>query len=304
MAKDMIIGVIDRYNWDQIKYWANSIKKSGFDGYKAVIVYNMDVTTVNKLTDEGFMIVGCNMYDQSKGFIHDNSKGNVMVDRFFHISHFLDMLERPMDVENVIVTDVRDVVFQTNPSNWLRNNLTEAYNIVVGSENLTYKNEPWGKNNLSKSFGPWFYEKKENWPIFCAGVIAGKINAVRDLCLNVWMVCHGMNPNVEGGGGPDQAALNILLGLDAYITNVALTMPSHGWVLHAGTSLAAIQSGAGGIGQAYLQDNNIHLPFLEYLDITVNNNNVCVFGNPITVLHQWDRVPAWKTMIEAKYGTN
>ena len=42
MAKDLIIGVVDNYDWDKIKYWVNSINKSGFDGHKAMIVYNMD----------------------------------------------------------------------------------------------------------------------------------------------------------------------------------------------------------------------------------------------------------------------
>ena len=60
MAKDLIVGVVDNYDWDKIKYWANSIKKSGFDGYKALIVYNMDSATVKKLTEEDFMLIGCN----------------------------------------------------------------------------------------------------------------------------------------------------------------------------------------------------------------------------------------------------
>lgn len=304
MAKDLIVGVVDNYDWDKIKYWANSIKKSGFTGHKALIVYNMDAATVKRLTQEDFILVGCNQYDEAKGFVHDNSKGNVMVDRFFHIAHFLDMLDKPMDVDRVIITDVRDVVFQKNPSGWLQEQLTDPYKIILGSENLNYKDEPWGKNNIIKAFGPLFYEKKENWPIFCAGVIAGKINAIRDLCMNVWLVCHGLNPTVEGGGGPDQAALNILIGLDSYAPITALTLPSHGWVLHAGTSLPAIKAGSGGIGQAYIQDNTINLPFIEHLDISNDSEYVYVFNKPITVLHQWDRVPAWKQMIEAKYGTN
>ena len=36
--KDLIVGVVDNYDWEKIKYWANSIKQSGFDGYKALIV--------------------------------------------------------------------------------------------------------------------------------------------------------------------------------------------------------------------------------------------------------------------------
>ena len=304
MAKDMIIGVVDRYDWDKIKYWANSIKKSGFTGHKALIVYNMDAPTVQRLTLEEFILVGCNQYDEAKGFSHDNSKGNVMVDRFFHISNFLNMLEKPMDVDRVIITDVRDVVFQKNPTEWLDTYFLPDYNLVVGSENLTYENEPWGKNNITKSFGPLFYDRKKDQPIFCAGVIAGRLDAVRDLCLNVWLTCFGLNPNVEGGGGPDQAALNILLDMDAYHKKVAFTSPSNCWVLHAGTSLPAIQAGSGGIGQAYVMNNDKNVKFIEHLNYSINNGIVNIFDNPVTVLHQWDRVPEWKKMIEEKYGTN
>lgn len=304
MAKDMIIGVVDRYNWDQIKYWANSIKQSGFDGYKALIVYNMDAPTVQRLTLEDFMLVGCNQYDETNGFSHDNSKGNVMVDRFFHIANFLNMLEKPMDIDRVIITDVRDVVFQKNPTNWLDTYFLPDYNVVVGSENLTYENEPWGKNNITKAFGPLFYDRKKTHPIFCAGVIAGRLNHIRDLCLNVWLVCHGKNPHVDGGGGPDQAALNILLDMEAYNKSTAFTSPSNGWVLHAGTSLPAIQSGSGGIGQAYVMNNDRNVKFIEHLNYSVTDGVVNVFDKPVTVLHQWDRVPDWKKMIEEKYGTN
>ena len=259
MAKDMIIGVVDNYDWDKIKYWANSIKKSGFDGYKALIVYNMDAATVKKLTEEDFMLIGCNQYDEKTGFAHDNSRGNVMVDRFFHISSFLSMLEDPMGVDRVIVTDVRDVVFQDNPTNWLNDNFLNNCDILVGSENMTYGAEPWGKNNMQKAFGPLFLDKLKDSPIFCAGVIAGDMASLRDLCMNIWLVCRGLNPNVDGGGGPDQAALNILLDLEAYRYSTLFTNANSGWVLHAGTSLPAIQAGSGGIGAAYKINPNMEI---------------------------------------------
>lgn len=302
MAKDLIVGVVDRYNWHQIKYWANSIKKSGFDGYKALIIYNMDAETVRKLTAEDFMLIGCNQYDEEKGFSHDNSKGNVMVDRFFHISSFLSMLEAPMDVGRVIITDVRDVVFQSNPTNWLDKNFGNSYDILLGSENLTYNNEPWGKNNILKSFGQLFFESKKNSPIYCAGVIAGTLESIKDLCMNVWLICRGLNPNVDGGGGPDQAALNILIDMEAYRHSTMFTSPTNSWVLHAGTSLPAIKAGSGGIGQAYVLNNNTNVPFIEHIHINIADDKVKVFDNVVTVLHQWDRVPEWRELIHNKYG--
>ena len=58
MVKDLIIGVVDNYKWDDIKIWANSIEMSGFDGIKSVITYNMDGETVRTLIDKGFTVIG------------------------------------------------------------------------------------------------------------------------------------------------------------------------------------------------------------------------------------------------------
>lgn len=302
MAKDLIVGVVDRYNWNQIKHWANSIKKSGFTGHKAVLVYNMDVQTVKKLTDEGFMIIGCNQYDETNGFTHDNSRGSVMVDRFFHLYSFLNMLEQPMDINRVIMTDVRDVIFQGDPTKWLDTYFLNDTKLLVGSENMTYANEPWGRNNLKQVFGDFFFDTNKAKEIYCAGVIAGTRMALKDFALNIWLICRGLNPHVPGGGGPDQAAMNILLGTEPYLFSTNFTDPTKGWVVHAGTSRPAIEAGSGGIGEAYRTNPNMSLPFVRDVIYTINNGDVFANEEKITIVHQWDRVPQWKTIFEEKYG--
>lgn len=302
MAKDLIVGVVDRYNWNQIRHWANSIKKSGFTGHKAVLVYNMDVTTVKKLTDEDFMIIGCNQYDETNGFTHDNSRGSVMVDRFFHLYSFLNMLEQPMDIDRIIMTDVRDVVFQSNPTKWLNQHFLPETKILVGSENMTYANEPWGRNNLKQVFGDFFFDTNKAKEIYCAGVIAGTRMALKDFALNIWLICRGLNPHVPGGGGPDQAAMNVLLGTDPYLFSTIFTDPTKGWVVHAGTSRPAIEAGSGGIGEEYLKNPNMPLPFVRDIVYTVNNGEVFANDEKLTIVHQWDRVPQWRTIFEEKYG--
>jgi hypothetical protein len=302
MAKDLIVGVVDRYNWDQIKYWANSIKKSGFTGHKALLVYNMDAPTVKKLTDEGFMIIGCNQFDENTGFTHDNSRGSVMVDRFFHLYSLLEMLEHPMDVDRVVMTDVRDVVFQSNPTEWLDSYFLNNTQLLVGSENMTYGSEPWGRNNLKHAFGEYFLENAKAKEIYCAGVIAGTRMALKDFALNLWLICRGLNPQVPGGGGPDQAAMNIALGMEAYKYNTKFSNPTEGWVVHAGTSLPAIQAGSGGIGEEYQRNPNMPLPFVRNIDYTFTNGEVFANGSKVTVVHQWDRVPEWRVTFEEKYG--
>lgn len=301
MGKDIIIGVVDNYDWDKIKYWANSIKKSGFDGHKAVIVFNMDDKTVKKLTEEEFMSMGVTPYVEGKGFSYDSNGRSIMVDRFFYIYNFLRMLDSSFD--RVIITDVRDVVFQSNPTEWLDEHFLPQYNLVVGGENLNYEDEPWGRNNLQKSFGDYFYDTLKEQQIICAGVLAGTLEDIKDLCLNIWLITHRMNPHVEGGGGPDQAALNILLDMVVHRYTTLYTDATKGWVVHAGTSPDAIRAGSGGIGEAYLRDPNIKLPFVNNIEYSVKNDIVHANDKLLTIVHQWDRVPAWKKLIEEKYGT-
>ena len=51
MAKDLIIGGASNYNWDQLKYWVNSIKQTGFKGDIVLVATNMSGETVNKLVE-------------------------------------------------------------------------------------------------------------------------------------------------------------------------------------------------------------------------------------------------------------
>ena len=303
MAQDLILGVVDNYNWDKIKYWANSIEQSGFKGHKALVVYNMDAETVKRLTEEDFMMIGAGKYDVETGFTYPNPSDRIMVDRFFHIYNFLSMLAQPEDVNRVIITDVRDVVFQDNPTEWIDANLYEGgIDIILGSENLKYKDEPWGANNMKQAFGQYFYEKVEDNEIYCAGVIAGDFDLIKDFCLNLWMISCGAQARVPGGGGPDQAALNLLTTMKPQGHYFHLTNPTDGWVVHAGTSMPAIEAGSGGIGEAYKQNPNMPLPFIHDVVYTVDNNEVHANGKKLTIVHQWDRVPAWKELVEEKYG--
>lgn len=301
MGKDLIIGVVDNYDWDKIKYWANSIEQSGFDGYKALIVYNMDSATSKKLTTKDFILVGCNKYDDEKGFSFEN-KGSIMVDRFFHIYNFLNMLQDPDHVKRVIITDVRDVIFQSDPSQWLDTYLGNSYDLVVGSENLLYSGEPWSKNNMIQSFGEYFYSYKEHDPIYCAGVIAGSLDMMKDICLNLWMICLGLNPHVPGGGGPDQSALNIMLTFGNIMYSTLFTNSPSGWVVHAGTTLNAIRAGSGGIGEEYLKNPNMEIDFIQEVDYSITNEIIHANDMPLTIVHQWDRVPEWKILVEDKYN--
>jgi hypothetical protein len=126
--------------------------------------------------------------------------------------------------------------------------------------------------------------------IYNAGTISGKFQSFLDLCTNIFLSSGGAPANVPGGGGPDQAALNVLLNLKAYkdITNFAKSEDGY-----------AAQLGTTADPRRIEQDRQ----FLLGPEPKMVGDEVCTStGIPFAIVHQYDRVPEWKKIIEAKYA--
>ena len=106
IVRDLIIGCSTNYDWSKLKYWVNSINKSGFEGDKVLILMNCDKETIQKVTEAGFAIIG--MKQDEEGNLTYSSNMPVHTERFLHIYNFL----KDRDYRFVITTDVKDVVFQ------------------------------------------------------------------------------------------------------------------------------------------------------------------------------------------------
>jgi hypothetical protein len=303
--KDLIIGAITKYTYDKIEPWVNSIEKSGFDGHKALIVYDLDVATANKLVAKGFRLFGFERDDVGNFSYPKGENFSIMVERFAHAWYFISQIEDP--IRNVIWTDVKDVVFQRNPSDWFDENLEfgSRRHVLVASENFKYKDEPWNKNNMELSFGPVVYDSMKNKPVYCAGVIAGTKEYVTDLFKEIFLICRGSPSEIPGGGGPDQAALNVLLSQRIYHNVTEFTSTDDDWAAHLGTSMPAILSGSGGIGEAYMRDPST---LNTYKQTMLDNDPVMIddvvrnhLGKPYVVVHQYDRVKDWYPILDKKY---
>jgi hypothetical protein len=278
---DLIIGSYTNYTWDQIKYWANSIVRSGFTGDKVVIVYNSDAETVKKLQDLGFTVWSFN-FDNSTGRYFYSTDLIIVVQRFYHLWYFLS--SKPRDYYRyVIATDVKDVVFQTNPTHWLEKNIGDK-KIVASSEGIQYKNEPWGADNFYGSY-PFYWDKIQNSVIYNCGVQAGTGSIMQDLWLQIWLLCHaGQRHN------PDQAAYNLLLASDVYAKITKFVSGDEGWACQAGTT----------VDPAKISN---FLPLLvEPVPLWNGTESTTSTGKTHAILHQYDRIPSWKREIEQKYG--
>jgi hypothetical protein len=284
IMKDIVVGCITGYNFDKIKPWVNSLDRSGFTGTKAMICYNVDYETVDELVKRDYTILAFKKNDQEKRFEY-KPQFSIVVERFYHLWYFLKQLKG--QYRYIITTDVKDVIFQSNPSTWLENNIKDK-KINVACESIRYKDEDWGNNNLLKSFGQLIHDHNKDNLIYNAGTISGEFDTMLDVFLNIYLLCNGSSPFIDGGGGPDQAALNVLLNMKSYkdITNFA--MSEDGYAAQLGTTGPQIHG-------KYADKLVEKTPKLVY-------DNVCTSdGTPFALVHQYDRVPEWNELIGKKY---
>jgi hypothetical protein len=276
--KDLIVGCATNYDWSKLKYWVNSINASGFEGDKVLILMNCDKDTVQKVTDAGFSIIAFNQDGQ--GNLTYQSQLMVHVERFIHIYKLLkDNLYR-----YVITTDVKDVIFQKNPSEWLEQNLVKEEHLVFSSESMKYKDEPWGRENLTQCYGQGIYEDFKNNTIFNVGVLAGRGYAMRDLVLQLFLNCINRPIPIV-----DQAVFNVMISRHPYIESSMYTASETGWACQLGTTA----------DPSKIDSFRPHL--LEPSPKMEGDKVLTSTGIEYTIVHQYDRVPEWKKVIEAKY---
>ena len=277
--KDLIVGCATNYDWSKLKYWVNSINTSGFEGDKVLILMNCDKDTVQKVTDAGFSIIAFNQ--DANGNLTYQSQLMVHVERFVHIYKLL----KDNQYRFVITTDVKDVIFQKNPSVWLENNLTDKENLVFASESIKYKDEPWGRENLTQCYGQGIYEDFKNNTIFNVGVLAGRGYAMRDLVLQLFLNCINRPIPIV-----DQAVFNVMISRHPYLDSSMYTTSETGWACQLGTT-------------ADPSKIDSFRPFLLEPSPKLEGDKVVTSeGIEYTIVHQYDRVPEWKKVIEEKYN--
>jgi hypothetical protein len=297
MGKDLIIGGASNYGWNELKYWVNSIQRSGFQGDIVVVATSITRETIEKLIEKNVKVAAYGKQDDKGNFV---AQSNVPphVERFFYM---WDFLRKNVDeYDYVITTDTRDVVFQSNPTAWIDEAIFEGYEaIIASSEGLAYEDEPWSNRNLLEAFGPYFHNVYKSSTIYNVGTIAGELNSVKDLLFMIFQMSINRPIPIV-----DQAVYNVLLNQTPYKHCVKFTDNKDAWAIQLGTTIEAVKMGKGDIGLSVAQNpTNMILYQSKYKDeqpkfvdgYVVNNNN-----QKFIVVHQYDRT-VWAKEIMEKY---
>ncbi|NDB79253.1 hypothetical protein EB155_05245, partial [archaeon] len=250
----IILGCITKYKPEDIKPYVESIEQSGYSGKKIMMVYDVPQETIDYLKSKGWELYG-NQLQQ-----------HIILQRFRDIYKLLESFPN----EIIIWTDVKDVIFQTDPTNWIEQNKTKP--ILAFSECITFKDDEWACVNSGTSF-PMEWEWLQHLPSYCAGTIVGDSEYLRDLFISIyrWSLTTS-NPEQLS----DQAAFNVLINLSQFKDIVQKVEQEEGFVTQLGTVL---------VKKDHFGDKLLEPTPLVDSNFIVKNQK----GEVFPLVHQYDR---------------
>jgi len=261
--KGVIVGTVKGLTIGQVYPWASTAAKTG----NRVVLLSMEENKVLSM--------------QMKGLgVEVVSKPVTLTNRSPHNERFILQHEylNTCEEEYAIITDVRDVVFQEDPIQWLRDNLGE-YKAVCPSEGLAYKDEPWGNDNLKEGY-PELYETHKDSTIVNVGVIGGRTKDVANICLSIYDMCK-----VNKAYLSDQSSFNVLCAKEEMQSVIRKTSSEDSFCINVGTF---VRNAVG--GRFVLNDSTAHL-LREPEPVFDGQSLKTPSGVPYCVVHQWDRIP-------------
>ena len=275
MAKrNLIIGGFTNYGINELKPWVLSAKEVAGNNDVVLVYGNTSQETLDWLQEQGILLwpmIGVQ---------------NVPI----HVLRFLSIYEmlrqKWEEYEYVVTTDVKDVYFQSNPFEIFEQPLYQNnnYKLVVASEGLIYKDEPWGNQNLYQTYGPYVYELFKDNEIFNVGTFGGHAEYVKDMVFNIFTNATNRPIPIV-----DQAVFNVLINTQPFKDVILYT---HEWACELGTVM----------DPSKIQSFRPNLLFSEPIWEGEQVLRPPLGLTPFPIVHQYDRVPELKKFVQEKYG--
>lgn len=269
--KNLIISAFTGYNFEHLKPYVRSIDKYAPDADKVMVIGHTELATRVHLMNMGWRLEELPNFAQIP--IH--------VLRFLPMYAFLQ--EHPNEYDLVISTDVKDVVFQRDPFQWLENNLGDK-KLVAGSEALKYCDEPWGNENLHDTYGNYVHEIMKDCTIYNVGTLGGRAEYMRDLFLNLFYNSISRPIPIV-----DQAVFNFMIQTYPVRDSVMFAEQRHAWACQAGTVADPKK-------MPQFRPN-----LLEPEPIWRDGKVYTSEQQEFVIVHQYDRVPEWRQSITEQY---
>ena len=188
--------------------------------------------------------------------------------RFIHYARIL----RDSRYGRVLITDVRDVLFQVDPFEVL-----DVDALAVGMESDRYRlgDERWNAWFIERAYGPAMLEQLREFPVSCSGVTYGSNAAM----------LHYLG-----------LMASEIVRLRFVATLQPLDQGLHNKLLWTGAvgDFVRLEAFNGAIGTVHPDDDDFIV--LDEAGYFLNRN-----GSRIAVLHQYDRLPRWREYLLERF---
>ncbi len=124
-------------------------------------------------------------------------------------SAYAAILEARPDVRSVIITDVRDVIFQGDPFR----EPADGLEFFIENEDAVLAGHAFNMKHLRALAGEALTDRIKGGACICVGVVAGPRVSVIQFCRLLLMLCAIPRSPVGGAFGADQAACNLIAHL-------------------------------------------------------------------------------------------
>lgn len=283
MKKDLILGYIHGYQWPQLAPFVNSLRDTDFNGDICFFASGTDDQTSQIIREAGIQLVDVpnprfklrrkisklwwlfRLAPQPLRAPLLKSLADLLVLRYILFIEFLRQHES--DYHRVLITDIRDVIFQKNP---FANAPAAGIHFFEEANGRTIASEPKNSKWIRRSFGRKIHDEYADKPIVCFGTIMGTVAGMVDF-LNFWLAivasARSIKPCV------DQGAFNV----------AAQRYPRQRYETHKN-------------GESLVQTMSI----MSLADLIIDANG-CVTnqaGEIVALLHQFDRHPELNSRIK------
>jgi hypothetical protein len=262
IKKDLIMGVIMYYTWEELRPFFSSLEKTGYTGEVVLFMDYIDEETQNILKNLALDI-------------HLVPFQRTGLEKIFHINDYryylyCNYLETNLDRYNhVLLTDIRDVYFQLNPSlaGWSENCITVAKEVVK------VKDEYWNTKWILSKFGNQIYSQLENETVICSGTTYGPASQILDYLKDM---------------------VHYLFYVD-YNHQIVNDQAVHNYLVHTGkiTSISYTDNDKGPI---------MTLSFESHIQVNGENQILLKNGTVAPIVHQYDRHPGLVNLIKSLYN--
>ena len=159
MKKNLLIGSITNYLWEDVAPFFKSFERAGFENCDCVMfVANMSDKTIEKIKSCGVIVQK----------IPEKFQGQCIIDYRWEL--YIDFLrDKREDYAMIFTADVRDTIFQADVFKFYRGN-KKFLGLALEDGILS---EPCNKSWLIRRYGEETYESIKNKRIICTGTVWG-----------------------------------------------------------------------------------------------------------------------------------